>query len=185
MKRTLALAAFQVVTMLGLAGYHEHVWATAPTFRIRLQPRDPFDLLRGRYFVLNPLDARIPSESPFLTPEAVARFLGSETGYSGAAEVGFCASGNVHRVCALRRRGVDASPSPAQYWSRGFVSVAPATAGWSVTIDLGLRRFFIPNRVRLPGPENALGWELEVSHRPGLTPLPRRLYFRGAAVGLS
>lgn len=65
MKRLLFLAAFQIVAILSWAAYHEHVWATAPTFRIPLRPRDPFDLIRGRYFVLNPLDTSVDPSTTF------------------------------------------------------------------------------------------------------------------------
>jgi hypothetical protein len=49
-KKTAAiLVALQAAVILGWAGYHERVRASAPTFRIPLAPRDPYDVLRGRY----------------------------------------------------------------------------------------------------------------------------------------
>jgi hypothetical protein len=253
MKRVMAVAVFQVMVMLGWAAQNEYVRATAPTFRIPLEPRDPYDLLRGRYFVMNPKDARMVAGAPdvLLTAEAVKAFLGEESSFHGAAFVGFCPQGEVFRVCALAhrvpvdasakatvdeergeappRRAKDASPkatvdeergeapprrakdaSPkatvdeergeapprrakdasAQYWSRARLYIwnespggtdAPK-AGHGITIDLGLDRFFLPNRITLPGRENEPGWEVEVCHRPGLTPLPRRLFFKGQPV---
>ncbi len=81
MKRVVGLAAFQVVVLLGWAAQNEYVRATAPTFRIPLQPRDPYDVLRGRYFVLNPRDSSIRTgqQGVVLTVDEVQRFLGSDT----------------------------------------------------------------------------------------------------------
>lgn len=183
MKRLLALAAFQVFVILGWAAYHEAVWATAPTFRIPLRPRDPFDPLRGRYFVLNPQDSAIATGSSPLTATEVGRFLGSATSFEGGAQVGFCPEEDVYRICALRRLHEDGG-EPARFWSRAFVTVVPRPPGWSLRVDLGLNRFFIPNRSQLPARENEPGWQLEVCHRPGLSPLARRLFFRGQAVEL-
>jgi hypothetical protein len=53
-----------------------------------------------------------------------------------------------------------------------------------VDLDLGLHRFFIPNRLELPAYENQEGWELDVSYRPGLAALPRRLVFKGTPIDL-
>lgn len=182
-RRVLVLMLLQVGVLLSWAGYHEHVWANAPTFRIPLQPRDPYDLMRGRYFVLNPLDATPPSGGP-LSDAVIKDFLGGESSFRGRALVGFCEVDAVYRVCALRHRQDEPGSKQAQYWSRGFVTVDYANRCCNVHVDLGLRRFFIPNRIQLPGHENTPGWELEVSYRPGLEPLPRRLFFRGSVVDL-
>jgi hypothetical protein len=182
--RVWILATMQIASLLSWAGYHEYVWATAPTFRIPLQPRDPYDLLRGRYFVLNPQDGTLVPSDPLSEPE-LRRFLGDDSFFSGGALVGLCRSGDVHRVCRLRRLG---QPAPAddgvEFWSRGSVTVREQEKRLSAELDLGLSRFFIPNRVTLPGPENASGWELELSHRPEMEPLPRRLFFKGEALDL-
>jgi hypothetical protein len=183
MRRPLVLAAFHVLVILGWASYHEYVWATAPTFRIPLRPRDPYDLIRGRYFILNPQDAAFDSNSTHLPQEEIERLLGSSIAFEGGVRVGFCPSGAVHRVCALARQG-ETSAGAARYWSKGFATVTQQDRGWRLQLDLGLRRFFIPNRIRLPAPENQEGWELEVSHRPGQSPLPRRLFFRGSPIDL-
>jgi hypothetical protein len=183
MRRLLVLAAFQVFGILGWASYHEYVWATAPTFRVPLSPRDPFDLIRGRYFVLNPQDASIDSRSKSLPQAEVDRFLGSSKAFAGSVLVGFCAAGDVYRVCALARPAENVS-GPARFWCKGFATLTKPDEGWKLELDLGLRRFFIPNRLQLPGRENQEGWELEVSHRPGLSPLPRRLFFRGTPIDL-
>jgi hypothetical protein len=194
MKRLISLAVFQVVVLLGWAAQNEYVRATAPTFRIPLQPRDPYDVLRGRYFVLNPRDASIKTgaEGVVLTAEEVKRFLGGETSFMGPALVGFCPQGDIHRVCALARLGEprDAGAQHRsrarlwihwedQVWRKGQQVPEP---GYRLTIDLALDRFFLPNRATLPARENQPGWEVEVCHRPGLTPLPRRLLFKGQPV---
>lgn len=185
-RQVLALVLLHVGVLLSWAGYHEYVWASAPTFRIPLQPRDPYDLMRGRYFVLNPLDSSMARGGP-LSDEEIRRFLAGDDSFRGQALVGFCQVETAYRVCALRHSDAEpAAVSQARYWSRGFVTVASTgnDVGWKANVDLGLRRFFLPNRVQLPARENALGWELEVSHRPGLEPLPRRLFFSGRAVDL-
>jgi hypothetical protein len=183
MRRILALAAFQIATILSWASYHEYVWATASTFRIPLRPRDPFDLIRGRYFVLNPQDSSIDSRSGSLLNEEVDRFLGSSHAFAGAVRVGFCPTDEVHRVCLLAHPKEKPAGS-ARFWCKGVATITKQQTGWELALDLGLRRFFIPNRLQLPAGEDQEGWELEVSHRPGLSPLPRRLFFRGTPIDL-
>ena len=183
MRRLLVLAAFQIFAILTWASYHEYVWTTAPTFRVPLRPRDPFDLIRGRYFVLNPQDTSIDSRSPSLSQGEIQRFLGSTNPFAGSVQVGFCPTGDVYRVCALARPGEMASGS-ARFWCKGFATLTNQGSGWKLELDLGLRRFFIPNRLQLPAGENQEGWELEVSYRPGLSPLPRRLFFKGTPIDL-
>jgi hypothetical protein len=186
------LAAFQAGVILAWAGYHEHVRATAPTFRIPLHPVDPFDVLRGRYFTLNPLDGTLKTGRPdtVLTPEAIEAFLPQgQREYYGFALIGFCPVGEVRRVCALRQPGVlyrEAGPA-GTLWAHGHAIVRWEDAaggntpepGWRVTLDLQLDRFFLPNKIQLPGRENESGWELEVSHRPDRPLLPLRLWFKG------
>lgn len=189
-RRVLGLAALQIGFLLSWAGYHEYVWATAPTFRIPLQPRDPYDLLRGRYFVLNPQDRWLTPPEP-LSSEEIRRFRGHFGYFSGKAAVGFCRSGDVYRVCRLRHLD---EPEPqdglVEFWARGQVTVlddhtrTDNQARGTAQVDLGLSRFFIPNRTALPASENVPGWELELSHRPGLEPLPRRLFFKGTPLDL-
>lgn len=197
MKRVFALAAFQILVMLAWAAQNEYVRATAPTFRIPLEPRDPYDLLRGRYFVMNPRDSRIEigDAGVMLTADDVKRFLGTETTFHGTALVGFCPQGESQRVCALAKENEPAANGPARFWSRARLSIFWRSEAWnspprpavhppnySVGVDLALDRFFLPNRTVLPARENEAGWEVEVCHRPGLTPLPKRLLFKGAPV---
>jgi hypothetical protein len=84
------------------------------------------------------------------------------------------------RARAARREGVGA----ARFWSRGFATIREQEPGWRLDLDLGLRRFFIPNRVQLPAPESQSGWSLEVSYRPGQSLLPRRLIYAGSPIDL-
>jgi len=196
MKGLIAVAALQVGAMFGWALQNERVIATAPTFRIPLQPRDPYDVLRGRYFIMNPKDSwiRPGAEDAPLPMSELKRFLGSDSLFMGPALVGFCPQGDAFRVCALRRVSEPADAS-AQHWSRARVVVSGGRQRWSngkmisepgdhVNVDLGLDRFFLPNRAVLPGRENEPGWEVEVYHRPGQSPLPRRLFFHGQPVVL-
>ena len=200
MKGVIAVAAFQVAVMLGWAAHNEHVRRTAPTFRIPLQPRDPYDVLRGRYFIMNPKDRwiRTGEAGVMLMPETLDALVGKERTFYGPAQVGFCPEGEVFRVCAVAPLGKEPA-GPARYWSRARLSVwwesgAPQTEpprpldpppGYRVEIDLALDRFFLPNRVELPGRETEAGWEVEVAHRPGLTPLPVRLFFKGRPLDVS
>jgi hypothetical protein len=181
-KRVWALLALQVGTLLVWAAHNERVWATAPTFRIPLQPRDPYDLVRGRYFILNPEDATIDAGPDHPMHGDLDR-LAEARHFAGRVSVGFCLAGQVHRVCAVRPREEPTS-GPAQFWSTGYATLQESSGRWRLQLDLGLRRFFIPNRLELPAPETARGWELEVCHRPGQTPLPRRLYFDGRPIDL-
>ena len=183
MRRILVLAAFQTLALLSWASYHEYVWAKAPTFRIPLQPRDPFDMIRGRYFVLNPLDSSIDWRSPLFPGADVERLAGTSGGFAGTVQVGFCPVDSVYRVCALTKLGEKAGGS-AHFWCRGFATVGTYDGHWRVNLDLGLHRFFIPNRLVLPAHENQEGWELDVSYRPGLSALPRRLVFKGTPIDL-
>jgi hypothetical protein len=196
MKRLIVLALFQIVVMLGWAAQNEYVRATAPVFRIPLQPVDPYDVMRGRYFVTNPVDSSIRTGEPGvqLTAAEVERFLQGEASFNGPAQVGFCREGDSHRVSGLAKLGQQPATRSAEYWSRArYVSIqredttwrddqVVSEPGYRVRIDLALDRFFLPNRASLPASENAQGWELELCHRSGLTPLPRRLLFNGQPV---
>lgn len=190
MKKIAILAAAQIGFMLVWAGYHEHVRAHAPTFRIPLAPRDPYDVLRGRYFVLNPLDSLLKTRQgrTFLTEGTVETFLRGEKYFDGTALIGFCPVGEVHRVCGLQRLE-DGTPEDG-FWARSRVNVVGestsyrdgvgfAEAGWQVALGMDLDRFYLPNRLQLAGRDREPGWELEVSHRPGQPLLPRRLWFKG------
>ena len=188
MKKLAVLAALQVGFILGWAGWHERVWAEAPTFRIPLRPVDPYDVMRGRYFILNPADGSVSAGGPdtLLATAALVRFLGTDGYYNGPALVGFCAVGDVQRVCDLRR-GTITPPGDGRFWSRVWATIhgdgrAAAGHGYVVSLDFGLDRFFLPNRLQLPGRENEPGWELEVSYRPAQNLLPRRLWFKGQPV---
>lgn len=183
MRRILVLAAFQTLAILSWASYHEYVWAAAPTFRIPLRPSDPFDLIRGRYFVLNPLDSSIDGRSPLFPRADVDRLVGSAGYFAGTVQVGFCPVDSVYRVCALAQLG-EKTEGPARFWCRGDATVGTYDGHWTLTLDLGLHRFFIPNRLALPARENQEGWELDVSYRPGLSALPRRLVFKGTPIDL-
>lgn len=198
MKRIVLLAALQAAVLLGWAAQQEIVRAQAPTFRIPLAPVDPFDVLRGRYFILNPRDGSaftaVEPASPLTAAEA-DRFAGGapNRAFDGPAQVGFCPDGELWRICALRALGETPPAGAASFWSRAEVSLTHhdsawwqgeevRTPGWIVHVDLGLDKFFLPNRLQLPAAEAAEGWELEVAHRPGQTPLPLRLWFRGQPV---
>jgi hypothetical protein len=164
MRRILVLAAFQTLAILSWASYHEYVWATAPTFRIPLRPRDPFDLVRGRYFVLNPLDSTLDWRSN-LFPRTDVQRLASAGRFATSVQVGFCPVDSVYRVY-LASLG-EKPAGPARFWCRGFARVG-SREGWTLDLDLGLHRFFISpeaSRAREPG-----RLELEVSHRPGQSP---------------
>jgi hypothetical protein len=193
MKRLAAVAVLQLGVILGWAGYHERVRASAPTVRIPLQPVDPYDVMRGRYFRLSALDASLKTGRPgtYLDAAAPQRIVGSAPSYHGPVLVGLCPVEAVYRVCDLRRIVESSATEDGTVWARARATIwhQPATAaangiagveaGWMVTLDLGLDRFFLPNRLELPGRENEPGWELEVSHRPAQPLLPLRLWFKG------
>ncbi|HXU32343.1 MAG TPA: hypothetical protein VN851_17385 [Thermoanaerobaculia bacterium] len=185
--KILILALVQAGTMLAWAGYHERLWQTAPTFRIALNPIDPYDVLRGRYFILNPRGTAIgperPSEDSLLSAAAYKAFLGSETSYTGKAQIGFCSSGAIRKICAIARPDAPLPAPTGALWTTGEVNLwRDPKKQFTGSIDLGLDRFFLPNRARLPAPENVPGWEIEVVHRPGLPLLPKRLWFGGKPV---
>lgn len=186
--KVLILALVQAGTMLAWAGYHERLWQTAPSFRIALDPVDPYDVLRGRYFILNPQGVRIATEEPAqsapLSVGALRTFLGgADLSYHGKAQIGFCPAGAIRKVCALARPGAALPAAPGALWTSGKVHLWKGTEGqFRGSIDLGLDRFFLPNRAKLPAPENTAGWELEVVHRSGQLLLPKRLWFGGKPV---
>lgn len=182
--RLAALATLQATVILAWGGYHERVRATAPAFRIPLRLVDPFDVVRGRYFALNPADSRLEVGKDI--PERAIRDLVAEgRSFAGPALVGFCpdpGDPGLGRVCALRPLSAGVEDEPGRRWARAEVLVSAGTEGGVVHVDLGLDRFFLPDRVRLPARENEPGWTLEVSHRPGQPLLARRLWFRGTPV---
>lgn len=183
-KRLLALVLLQAGTMLAWAGHSDYVLAHAPTFRVPLQPVDPYDPLRGRYFRLGYADGRIvPGQPPArLTAEAAAPLL-HDAAFAGDALVGFCPDGATYRACALQPLGAPTGTGAA-YWVRARVEYYRAAKGGGapLMLDFAPDRFFIPNRARLPGRERDPGWELEVAYRPGQRLVPRRLWFRGQPV---
>ena len=83
---------------------------------------------------------------------------------------------------------LESTPSAAEasFWSRAHLVATRVRAKdgseWKVRLDLGLDRFFIPNRARLPARESDPGWELEVAYRRGRSPLPLQLWFDGRPV---
>lgn len=196
MRGVLLLAVFQVGVILGWAGHEESVRRTAPVFRVPLQPVDPHDLLRGRYFRLNPTDSNLKTGTPGIALGAaeVERFLAGDKAYMGLVEVGFCPEAGLSRVCALTRVNAGpAGPTDAAFWSRGHAFIdweaevwrdgeRVPEPGWRVRLELGVERFFLPQRLELPAQESAPGWSLELAHRPGRAPLPLRLYFEDRLV---
>lgn len=189
MRRLVIIAVFQLTGIGALATYHEYVWATAPRLRLPLEPRDPFDLMRGRYFILNPRDSTIDlgSRESYLTEAKVERFLASETYFSGRALVGLCPVEAHHRLCSLYRWDETPPFEEAPFWSLGFVTIAVDGGRGKappvrVRVDLELDRFFLPAGAQLPGRETDSGWEIEVAYRFRQTLLPYRLWFRGRPV---
>ncbi len=185
--KILILALVQAGTILAWAGYHEQLWRSAPTFRIALAPIDPYDVLRGRYFILNPQGTRIATEGSAqnapLSAGAVRTLMGANLSYHGKARIGFCPAGPIRKICALARTNAPLPATPDVLWTTGEVNLWEGAGSQPEgNIDLGLDRFFIPNRARLPAPENTPGWELEVVHRPGHLLLPKRLWFGGKPV---
>lgn len=205
--RLLAVVAAQVLVMATWVGHHEHLRRTAPTFRIPLQPVDPFDLVRGRYFILNPVDAQVDRPRPRVDPDPLFdAFLAATNGelhFTGDLVLGFCPEagpyGEIERLCSVRR---PEAPAPAtvepahevtarvRLWLRPpqkEISDAgpslPAPETLTGRIDFELDRFFVPNRATLP-PAEQPGWELEVIYRPGQPLLPKRLWFRGEPIAL-
>ena len=195
MKKVAILAAVQIGVILAWAGYHERIRAQAPTFRIPLAPRDPYDVLRGRYFVLNPADGRLNTRQgdAFLTDATVETFLRGEKYFYGPALIGFCPVADAYRVCGLQRLE-DGTPRDG-LWARSGINVVNVSTafhngqpvfdpGWTVSLNMDLDRFFLPDKFVLPGRESDAGWQLEVSYRRGLPLLPRRLWFQGRPVGI-
>ena len=162
------------------------------TFRIALRPADPYDVLRGRYFILNPeggsIDTADLGQGNRLSAGDLEKLLDGEEAFRGDARIGFCPDGEIERICALARTDAQLPSAPVAHWSAGQVSLSRAagTAGpeYFGSIDLGLDRFFLPDQAKLPAPENATGWELEVIDRPGQLLLPKRLWFGGKPVEL-
>jgi hypothetical protein len=126
-----------------------------------------------------------------LTTAAVEAFVGPTKYFRETALIGFCPAGDVYRVCALRRVS-DGIPTEG-LWARARVTASEEVTvyrdgktvpepGWRVVIDMGLDRFFLPDALKLPGLEMDPSWQLEVSHRPGLPLLPKRLWFQGQPV---
>jgi GDYXXLXY protein len=202
-----AVIAAQLLVFASWVGYHEHLRRTAPTFRIPLQPVDPFDLVRGRYFILNPQDSRVERPRPRTDQDPLFdAFVAATNGdlhFTGDLVVGFCPEagpyGEVERLCTVRRPEApgSANPEPAheitarvRLWlrpPRREISDAgpslPTPETLEGSIDFELDRFFVPNRTTLP-PAGQRGWELEVIYRPGQPLLPKRLWFRGEPLTL-
>jgi len=57
--RVIILIAIQAGFMLCWAGWNEYQWYRLPSVKLELAPVDPKAIMRGRYFILNPVAQRI------------------------------------------------------------------------------------------------------------------------------
>jgi hypothetical protein len=175
--------ALQAAFLLAWAGQQEQIRATAPTFRIPLRPVDPFDVVRGRYFNLNPEDATVEvGPGTKISGDELHRLTGTQMYFYGEALVGLCPAGDVYRVCALRPLEEPSLP-PEPRWVRASTTVqSNGLDKWTLGIYFGLDRYFLPNAAQLPAAENAPGWQLEVLYRPRQALLARQLWFKDTRV---
>ena len=67
------VVALQVSMLLGWAGYHEWIRATAPTIMLETRPVDPRDLLRGDYMILSYVIGNVKAPIDGLQPASPGR----------------------------------------------------------------------------------------------------------------
>jgi uncharacterized membrane-anchored protein len=70
-----AVVATQALFLLGWAGWHEFVRATAPTVLLKTRPVDPRDVLRGDYMILNYDISRHPAPTDWPTGGGATAFV--------------------------------------------------------------------------------------------------------------
>lgn len=54
MKKFILLLGLQLLFFACWYGLNQYYWDHSPTVRLELGPIDPYDPIRGRYFILNP-----------------------------------------------------------------------------------------------------------------------------------
>ncbi|HVS53904.1 MAG TPA: GDYXXLXY domain-containing protein [Opitutaceae bacterium] len=123
-----AIVAAQAIFLLAWAGYHEGVRRHAPVLRLKGQPVDPQDLLRGDYMTLRydigsaPIDGG--GGKPLEPGQDVWVLLEKRGGY--------------HVVVQASR--TELQPAAGQVLVRG-----EAVSDWrGARIDYGIERYFVP-----------------------------------------
>jgi len=120
------VVAVQVAFLLGWAGFHEVVRHSAPTVRLKTQPVDPRDILRGDYMTLNYDISRAPKPAWWKESQTEDVFvvLRDEGGYAV-----------VDTILAAE---------PAANETRHWVAAKATERNESVRIEYGVERYFVP-----------------------------------------
>ncbi|MEY4488275.1 MAG: hypothetical protein RIQ79_783 [Verrucomicrobiota bacterium] len=120
------VVAVQVAFLLGWAGFHEVVRHTAPTVRLKTQPVDPRDILRGDYMTLNYDISRAPKPAWWKESQSEDVFvvLRDEGGYAVIDTI--------------------LETEPAADETRHWVAAKASESNGSVRIEYGVERYFVP-----------------------------------------
>ncbi|MBX7157582.1 MAG: GDYXXLXY domain-containing protein [Verrucomicrobiae bacterium] len=182
MKRVLLLAIIITTFFIGWAGYQEWSWHSLPTARLELDPADPYDVLRGRYFILNPTVENISRSTNQNDREILKKFY---------AERGTNLLEKVYVIFEPDREGIAqpiriTSKTPSlttnqfallsrdRYYRRRYSHLT----GDYLDLNFQLKRFYLPSRLELPAQERQKGWQIEVILRPNYTAIPKALWFK-------
>lgn len=155
------------IFFLGWYALNEYYWKTCPTVRLALGPVDPYDPLRGRYFILNPLICG--------DIEKELEKKGAEIGSKFYVLVEADSEG-ISRLKEISLEKLSAQSS-GQTVMKGRISDR-----WRRKAELNLERFYLPAGLKLPHEEREQGWELEAVIRPDGSPAPKALWFKGERV---
>jgi uncharacterized membrane-anchored protein len=163
-----AVVAAQALFLIGWAGWHEYVRATAPTLLLNTRPVDPRDILRGDYMILNYDISRHPAPADWPTNDG------------GTAYVIFRIQDD-HAVVAEIRR--DAPPADE---TRLWAQATTAEETWQrapgevrqLRLNYGIEQFFVPEGKGTPSFKKL---EVEVSVSPTHQLHIRRVLLDGQA----
>lgn len=186
MKRVFLFAIIIAVFFIGWVGYQEWSWCSLPTAHLELDPVDPYDALRGRYFILNPTVENI-SRSTNQNDKKILKEFYAERGTNLLEKVYVIFERNREGI-AQPIRITSKTPSLTsnqfallsrdRYYRRHYRHLK----GDYLNLDFQLKRFYLPNRLKLPAKEREKGWHVEVILRPNYMAVPKALWFKNKRV---
>jgi len=167
MKKWILLLVIQLGFFAGWYGLNQHYWNTSPTVRLELGPIDPYDPIRGRYFILNPK----------INQETEKAF--KQTGIEKEQWFYLIVKNDAEGIARFKRivREKPSGLALSEYAIR-----AKCGYQWRNEVDMNVERFYLPSQLQLPHKESEEGWEVEVLIRPDGSAAPKALLFKGEYV---
>lgn len=130
------VVALQVAALLGWAGYHEWIRATAPTILLETRPVDPRDLLRGDYMILAYVIGTVPlpdeTNQPVTPGREIWITLRPGDRFHAVAQASWTRPETAAGTIVVRGR------------------IHSAAVRGEVRVDYGIEKFFVPEGMGRP-----------------------------------